>query len=69
LHVASRHGKEKCVEALISFNANTLLLDKIDRTAESLASGIAQARILMAHTFAKNGGPIGACIAADNMIL
>lgn len=39
LHVASRHGKEKSVEALLAFNANTLLQDKIERTAQSLASG------------------------------
>ena len=38
LHVAARHGKEKTVEALIAFNANTLLLDKINRTAEKLAA-------------------------------
>eukprot|EP00802_Teleaulax_amphioxeia_P008986 Tamp_08999.p1 GENE.Tamp_08999~~Tamp_08999.p1 ORF type:complete len:209 (+),score=63.62 Tamp_08999:328-954(+) len=37
LHVAARHGKDKTVEALISFNANTLLLDKIGRSAEALA--------------------------------
>lgn len=39
LHVASRHGKEKSVEALLAFNANALLQDKIERTAQSLASG------------------------------
>ena len=37
LHVAARHGKDKSVEQLLAFNANTLLLDKIGRTAESVA--------------------------------
>ena len=37
LHVAARYGKEKSAEALLSFNANTLLLDKIGRSAEKLA--------------------------------
>lgn len=40
--MASRHGKEKAVEALIAFNANTLLQDKINRTAQHLASGTAE---------------------------
>jgi hypothetical protein len=37
LHVAARYGKEKSAEALLSFNANVLLLDKIGRSAEKLA--------------------------------
>lgn len=37
LHIAARYGKDKSVEQLLAFNANTLLLDKIGRTAEAVA--------------------------------
>lgn len=38
LHIAAKNGKEKTVEVLLEFNANTLKQDKIHKTAEMLAT-------------------------------